>query len=122
MIRNAWGNRTSRMATDGVLPRARLGRLGLPGVDRVECRAEDLHHVGGLVGGEGEDGGLYDSGENESSDVQVGEAVDVSGRETGYASVMPAVGSGSRPAARRTRSRSRSWNSAVRPLSRERRN
>ena len=33
--------------------------------------------------------------------------------------MIPAVGSGSWPAARRTRSRSRSWNSATRPLSRQ---
>lgn len=36
------------------------------------------------------------------------------------ASMTPAVGSGSRPVSR-TRLRSRSWNSAVRPLSRQRR-
>lgn len=36
-------------------------------------------------------------------------------------SMIPAVGSGARPAASRTWSRSRSWSSAIRPLSRQRR-
>lgn len=40
---------------------------------------------------------------------------------TDCASMMPAVGSGSRPAASRTRSRSRSWNSPTRPWFRQRR-